>query len=297
MLKRSSCNSLLLAAALTAVYCQPVLAAPPSGTLNYTYFTPANVEDGPDSEVTQQDLRLTLPAGFYGKPEDGAVIIKVNLAERQFSMNHSGRSDEVLRVYDISVPVRYMKKLNDERSFSAGGIPSLNSSMEHLQSDDFTFSAYGQHSWKLENHNYSLGLLYGRLLGADRLIPIGGYSYTGKENLELTLGFPATGVRYYPQKSYSYFAGFFPYGGSWHVYDDGDSDRDYYLRQTGYRFGGGVTFDIGGPWQLQFEAGQQFAQQLEIDESDGFDSEIDIENSTYVGISLNLKAPSPGDNK
>jgi len=289
MLKRAPLLTSVLAGSLLLAAVQATHAAPPSGRLSYTYFLPADIEDSDGSKVVQQDLLLKLPGGFYGNPDDGAVMVQVNVAERQFSFDYAHADNEVLRVYDVSVPVRYMKNLSDGRSYSVAIVPSINSSLENLQTDDFTFSTYGTYAWTSGDNKYNVGLLYGRLLGADRLIPIGGYSYNGVENLELTLGFPATGVRYYPEKSYSYFAGIFPFGGSWHMYQNGDKDRDFFLRQTGFRVGGGVTFDIGGPWQLQFDAGQQFNQQLEIDESDGFDNKIDIENSTYIGLSLNMK--------
>ena len=277
---------MLLAAPVT-------FAAPPSGTLSYTYFSSADFEDG-DGKVKQQDIRLTVPAGTFGSPEDSMFLMQVNVAERQFKVEDTGFMDQTLRVYDISMPLRFRQQLASGDSFSFGANPSIRSSLDDIQSEDFTFSNFGQYTWDAGNHNYSLGLMYGRLLGADRLIPIGGYSYKGVSNLEVTLGFPATGVRYFPEKTYSYFAGLFPYGGSWHVYDDGHSNRDYYLRQTGFRVGAGITFDVGGPFEMQLEAGRQVGQRLEIDDSHGFDTDIehkyDIDDSSYVGVSFNLKA-------
>ena len=275
---------------LSLLFSVPVCAAPgqpPAGGISYAYFFPAEVKGESGTEVTQQDFNLALPLAFIGQPEEGAGLLQLKYSERQFSLG----DDYHQQVYDIALPLGYIRKLTDDSRFMAGFTPALKSSLEYIGADDFAFSAMAHYSYTGAVHGYNLGLMYGRELGESQLMPFINYNYSASDTLKFMVGFPFTRVEYNPQNGRSYFAGFSPNGGGWHVYRDGKEKDDFYYTQTGYRFSAGMRFDLYGPLQMSLEGGQQFGQELEFDNDEGSSSTVEIRDSAFISLSLNLKMP------
>jgi len=284
---------------VTAASFSPVIFAeasnvptPSAGSLVLTYFEPAEITNIPDTgsrpEATQVDSHLKLPLGASGDIKNGLWVYSVNLREREFRLtNVSG--DGKQRLYDISVPITYIRQYDNDSRWIFNISPGVKSSLEYFGTDDLAANAVAQYSSSSEGHGYNLGLVYTHRFGEGEFLPLVNYQYQSSKRLSMVLGFPYSRVSFAPTASQHYFAKLTPEGGNWHVYNNGDEDQTFDFQQKGVRFGFGAEFHVGGPVWLGAEAGVQFNQELTLDDEQGNSGTLELDDSQYLQLTAKLR--------
>lgn len=280
----------------TAEVTEQVIPNRPAGFLTGTYFQPSDIKDSDDIEFRQVDLHLKLPLGKTGEMEDGLLAYALNVREREIILEGPGNiNDNKQRLYDISVPLTYVKKQDEETVYVANLSPGFKSSLEYVNTKDFAVNAVAQVIKSYDAHEYQYGLVYTNAFGKEKLLPLVAYRYKPNAHWDMTLGFPVTYVSYAPSWGQNYFAKVTPNGGSWHVYKDNNKDETFDYVQQGYRFGLGGQWKISGPFWLEFESGIQFGQELRLEDQNDVVIEADFENTSYVQLGINLHFGGPGE--
>ena len=270
----------------------------PAGFFNSTYFHPSAVRDSEDVRFNQVDTHLKLPLTKTGSIEDGLFLYSFNLREREIIIEGPGDEfDNKQRLYDISIPISYVKKVDSETSYIANLSPGVKSSLEFINTKDFAINAVAQVIKTFDKYDYQYGLVYTNAFGEERFVPLAAYRYKPNAHWDLTLGFPVSYVSYAPKWGQNYFAKVTPNGGSWHVYKDNNKDETFDYVQQGYRLGLGGQWKIAGPFWFELESGLQFGQELELEDQEGELINAQFENTGYIQIGINLHFGGPDQNK
>ncbi|ASP37660.1 hypothetical protein CHH28_02780 [Bacterioplanes sanyensis] len=289
-MKHTHLVSLLMAVSLTA-QAEPATQVPslPVGELSATYFEPAAVQDiNADAEVTQVDTRLKFPIGTLGSIDQGLWVFQFNLFEREFRTTVTDEASGKQRLYDVSVPISYVRKLSDSSRYTVNVSPGVKSSLEYVGNDDWAANGVVQYSHSNDGFGYNLGIVYTHAFGEGRFVPLANAQWDIGQQFQAILGFPFSRVSYAPSKAQHYYLKLTPNGGNWHVYGD-DKNNTFDYTQQGYRLGIGGEWRVVGPVWLNVEAGQQFAQELEFDNEQGLRETLELEDSSYLHLSARLR--------
>ena len=266
----------------------------PAGFINSTYFHPSDFKGSEDVRFNQVDTHIKIPIAKTGEVEDGLFLYSFNLREREIIIEGPGNEfDNKQRLYDVSVPITYVKKQSSETTYIASIAPGLKSSLEYVNTKDFAVNAVAQVIKTYDQHDYQYGLVYTNAFGKERLVPLAAYRYKPNAHWDLTLGFPVTYASYAPKWGQNYFAKVTPNGGSWHVYNKGNKEETFDYVQQGYRLGLGGQWKIGGPFWFELESGLQFGQELELEDQDNEQINAQFENTGYIQIGINLHFGGP----
>lgn len=263
--------------------------SPAPGLVSYTYFQPAKVTQAQQAEVTQIDTELKLPLGVSGNPRDGLFVYQARIHEREFRTEVDGQSASKQRLYDISVPISFIKVRDSSSRWVANLSPGVKSSLEFFGTDDLALTGMGQYRYQGPTHGYGIGLVYTHAFGEGRFVPLANYLYHPSPSVELTLGFPYTRASYAPTPSQHYYLKALPTGGNWHVYAPDDKDIKFDYSQKGVRIGIGTEQALSQQFWLNLEGGVQVSQELEFDNEQGIQETLELEDSAYVQISLQFR--------
>lgn len=261
----------------------------PAGFLNATYFNPSAVRDSENVRFNQVDTHFKMPLAKTGEVEDGLFLYSFNFREREIIIEGPGEEfDNKQRLYDISVPITYVKKQDSETSYIANLSPGLKSSLEFINTKDFAINAVAQVIKTYDQYDYQYGLVYTNAFGKERFVPLAAYRYKPNAHWDLTLGFPVTYASYAPHWGQNYFAKITPNGGSWHVYQNNDKNQTFDYVQQGYRLGIGGQWQVAGPFWFELESGLQFGQELELNDQNNELVNAQFENTGYIQLGINL---------
>ena len=261
----------------------------PVGELSATYFEPAAVQDiDADADITQVDTRLKFPIGSHGSIEQGLWVFQFNLFEREFRTTVDDQASGKQRLYDVSAPISYVRKLSDSSRYTVNISPGLKSSLEYVGNDDWAVNGVVQYSHSEQGFGYNLGIVYTHAFGEGRFVPLANVQWDMGQSFQAIIGFPFSRISYAPSGSQHYYMKLTPNGGNWHVYQDGN-DNSFDYTQQGYRFGLGGEWHVAGPVWLNLEAGRQFAQELEFDNEQGIRETLELDNSSYLHLSARLR--------
>lgn len=287
---------LLSQSSFSADVAEKVMPNLPAGFLTGTYFQPSDIKNSDDVQFRQVDLQLKLPIGKTGEPEDGLIAYAFNFREREIIIEGPGElNDNKQRLYDISVPITYVNKEDDETLYIANISPGFKSTLEFVNTKDIAMNAVAQVIKSYDTHEYQYGLVFTHAFGEAKLLPLVAYRYKPNANWDMTLGFPVTYVSYAPKWGQHYFAKVTPNGGSWHVYQNNDKNNSYDYVQQGYRFGLGGQWKIAGPFWFELESGVQFGQELRLEDQSHEVITAEFENTSYIQLGINLHFGGPNE--
>ena len=295
-MKYLACPLLLTSLLPAMALANPSLVPKPAaGSFVLTYFQPAEVTNLDASqnnqatpEATQLDSHLKLPLGVSGDIENGLWVYSINLREREFRFKNTNSSGKQ-RLYDISVPITYIRKNDNDSRWIFNLTPGVKSSLEYFGTDDLAANAVAQYSSSSQGHGYNLGVVYTHRFGEGEFVPLANYQYRSGENFSAVIGFPFSRLSYAPDAKQHYFAKLTPEGGSWHVYNDGKEDQTFDFQQQSFRFGLGAEFNIAAALWLGAEAGVQFSQELTLDNEQGQSGTLKLEDSQYLQLTAKLR--------
>jgi hypothetical protein len=278
-------NSMSLADEVT----EQLMPKMPVGFINSTYFNPSSIRNSDDVRFSQVDTHFKIPLAKTGEVEDGLFLYSFNFREREIIIEGPGEEfDNKQRLYDISVPITYVKKQDSETSYVVNLSPGLKSSLEFINTKDFAINAVAQVIKTYDQHDYQYGLVYTNAFGEERFVPLAAYRYKPNAHWDLTLGFPVTYASYAPRWGENYFAKITPNGGSWHVYQDNDKNQTFDYVQQGYRLGVGGQWNVAGPFWFELESGLQFGQELELEDQNNEQVNAQFENTGYIQLGINV---------
>lgn len=262
---------------------------PAAGQLTLTYFDAAGISNRDnDAEIIQLDSHLKLPLASHGDLQQGLWLYQLNFREREFRSRHTDPVQKQ-RLYDISVPISYVIRNSNTSHWVFNISPGVKSSLEYVGSDDLAMNAVAQYSSKGQYHGYNLGLVYTHRFGEGKFVPLMNYRYRSGKTVSMVVGFPFSRLSYAPNFGQHYFAKLTPEGGSWHVYNKGNKKQSYQFEQQGFRLGLGAEYQLTGPLWLGVEAGVQFKQQLTLDDDQGQNSTLELEDSNYLQLTAKLR--------
>ena len=259
------------------------------GYLSYSWFQPSQVTEANQAEITQIDTELKLPLGASGNPMDGLFVYQVRLHEREFRTDIDDQPGSKQRLYDISVPISFIKARNATSQWIANLSPGVKSSLEYFGTDDLAVTGMGQYRYQGKQHGYGLGIVYTHAFGEGKFVPLANYLYSPSKEIELTLGFPYTRASYAPTPDQHYYLKALPTGGNWHVYDPDDKDVKFDYSQKGVRVGIGTEQALSRQFWLNIEGGVQVSQELEFDNEQGIKETLELEDTTYFTIGLQFR--------
>jgi hypothetical protein len=266
----------------------------PAGFLTTTYFKPSNIRNSDGVKFSQLDTHLKIPIAKTGDLEGGMIVYSFKLLEREIIIDDFENTfDNKQRLYDISVPITYINKEDDETSYIVSIAPGVKSSLEFVNTKDFSANAVAQVIKSYEHHGYQYGLVYTNAFGKERLVPLVAYRYKPNTHWDLTLGFPVTYASYAPKWGQNYFAKITPNGGSWHVYKDNNKSETFDYVQQGYRFGIGGQWKVAGPLWFEIESGLQFGQELRLEDQDSVVINAQFDNTSYIQLGFNIHFGGP----
>ena len=266
----------------------------PAGFISTTYFKPSNIRDSEGVEFSQLDTRLKIPIAKVGELEDGMFVYSFNFLEREIVIDDFDNTfDNKQRLYDVSVPITYINKEDSETSYIVSVAPGVKSSLEFINTKDFSANAVAQVIKTYDKHDYQYGLVYTNAFGKERFVPLVAYRYKPSAHWDLTLGFPVTYARYAPKWGQNYFAKITPNGGSWHVYKDNDKSQTFDYIQQGYRLGLGAQWKISGPFWFEIESGLQFGQELSLEDQNNAVINAQFDNTSYIQLGINIHFGGP----
>lgn len=273
---------------------QQVRPKMPAGFLNATYFNPSSVRDSDDVRFNQVDTHLKMPLTKTGEIDKGLFLYSFNFREREIITEGPGQEyDNKQRLYDISIPITYVKKSDANTRYIANLSPGVKSSLEFINTKDFAINAITQVIKTYDQYGYQYGLVYTNAFGKERLVPLAAYRYTPNAHWDMTLGFPVSYVSYAPKWGRSYFTKITPNGGSWHVYKDNNKEETFDYVQQGYRLGLGGQWKLAGPFWFELESGLQFGQELALEDQEGKRIHAQFENTGYIQLGINLHFAGP----
>lgn len=153
--------------------------------INYSHTPLENVEDG---SISQWDVKIVLP--FL---KDDKLMLFTGL-------HYNGQSLENFpltigkRLYTIEVPSGLRMKLNAMDNLFLVSRVSLGSDLEHISSEDLTFSLGVGIKRKIsEKLSMGLGLGYSHQLFGNQLLPFINFDYKPKEQIHFNGRFPIEG--------------------------------------------------------------------------------------------------------
>jgi len=291
-------SSLLLAGSLASIgstvsaSTDSLVPRPAAGFFNATYFQPADIKESEDIEFTQQDTHFKMPLGKIGEVEQSLVAFGFNLRQRTLDFDNPSGADSNQTLYDISLPITYVKKADKETNYIFNLAPGFKSSLEYVDEEDLAVNAVGQIMKNHGEHSYAYGLVYTHAFGKGKFVPLASYTYQPNAQWQMTAGFPVSYVSYAPSWGQNYFAKLTPNGGSWHVYGDEKEDQ-FDIVQVGYRLGAGGQWQIKGPFWFELETGLQFAQKLDLEDDAGNKIDAEFEDTGYIQLGINLNFGGP----
>lgn len=285
--------SLLTAKAQAEDVQHSLVPRPAAGFFNATYFEPADIKDSEGVEYQQQDTHFKMTLGKVGEVETGLFAYGFNLRQRTIDIetpDNSGDTSQTL--YDISAPLTYVTKADQDTTYIFNLTPGFKSSLEYVAEEDLAVNAVAQVIEGGQYHSYAYGLVYTHAFGTGKFVPLASYTYKPNPKWQMALGFPVTYASYAPEWGENYFAKLTPNGGSWHVYGEEKEDQ-FDIVQVGYRLGAGGQWKIKGPFWFEVEGGIQFGQELELEDDNGNKLDAKFENSGYLQLGINLHFSGP----
>lgn len=121
-------------------------------------------------------------------------------------------------------------------------------------------------------------------LGRRRLVPVVGIAWH-VEQFELVIGYPETALTWHAHPRWAVQTRIHPSGGSWRVFSD-DLERRSRFRQSGWRYGLGLTFEATARHRLTAIVEREVQRSFRFRLEDGRDVRADASAAWLLGVRL-----------
>ncbi len=196
-----------------------------------------------------------------------------------------------LESYVVSLPVSVRAPLWGPWGSMTVLSPGWHSDWHGADPDAFSLSVVALAMRQLaDGVSVSVGAVYARDFGRDRLVPAAGAVWNPSPEWEVRLMYPAPRVTFAPSRAWRAFVSAGPAGGEWAVDDPrsgmGHGDFDWRYRAT--RAQVGAEWDVAGPLRIFVAGGRVFRRNLQL-RDDGarlLDADADAGVDVSAGIAI-----------
>ena len=257
----------------------------PASWIAGSYEAPVRIDAGggrhPEVSIHELDTLITvlyLPADAL----DAAAALNVIWTRLAFS----GIDHDDLDLYQVMLPVDLLLKA-DPWNWWLNVTPGPFSDLDRVTGDDYRTLLHGAVLYRSGPHlQWGLGLGYDRVLGEDRVYPLGGFVWDNGWDLRLNALLPELRLEWAPSRSWLAYLQVQPAGGVWHVRDAGS---EYDLKIEGFRIYGGGEMCIAPHVWLQAGTGLTAFRNYELKEKGGNRIDSDAEEAWFARVALLLR--------
>ena len=259
-------------------------------TLSYSHEAKSDFKDDDgagSAEMTDVAMNLTLPLHLA---EKWRLISGLSLQWYHFNFTGISQSDQ--DTYVIAIPFRTIINISEKWTFLGVLAPSIYSDLKQLSKEPFKASAVAIGMYKYSPKlTMSIGTVYSRIFGVDKLFPALGCSWTPTPQWKIDAMFPRPFIAYAPSLDLRFFTYLTPAGSEWNIQHTVDGDeQDCTFRFKGYRAGIGLEFDIQKHLSLFVSGGIAFKRDYELkDEHDTTFVEDEVEDTWFSQIALQVR--------
>lgn len=258
-----------------------------------TYQFPAHLEGGGDCSVSEIGIEKLFPFNPVSAPRD-EYAVGAGIQATYLDLTDARLPNQ--RLYAFSLPLQASFATRSSTRIVARLTPSLNTDLKQVDDQDFRLGGFllALYPWK-PKLQVGAGMAVTDQTGFYGLMPIAGVRWQATDRLELDLFMPRPRLRYKPDDTWSIFLGVSPSGGQWNIGRGTASDPERDLHLKGFQTMAGATWSPRPGFEFTLSAGEVFVRSLKTDGPRGteFRETLDLDNTPFIALSLNVKAPRP----
>jgi len=247
--------------------------------------TPVSIDAGggrhPDVSIHELDTFITL---LYLPSHALDAAAALNVVWTRLAL--SGIEYDDLDLYQVMLPFDLLLK-GDPWNWWFNVTPGLFGDLDHVTGDDYQTLLHGAVLYRSGTRlQWGLGVGYDRVLGEERVYPLGGFVWDNGWDLRIKALFPDLRLEWAPSRSWLAYLQAQPAGGVWHVHEAGS---DYELKIKGFRIHGGGEVSVAPHVWLRAGTGLAVLRNYQLKDKDGNRIDSDADEAWFVQVALVLR--------
>ena len=270
-----------------AALAQSLVPGRPYALVGGVFGDTAGIENGSAGELFVHDLAAR---SAIGRRElgDASLVFGIDYRMTRLDFDRVAVADRVLHA--LAVPITYLRRQGDWQ-YVARLAPGLATDFDGINSSDFTTSGLFRASRRTsEFTEWVVGAGVSRAFGDSTLYPLVGAVLTPNQHWRLALTLPRLEIGYAPSARLGLFANLYPAGGKWHVHADAP-DSDFDVTFQAVRLELGAEYHLSAGRWIELALGSETGRSVELVDDSQIAVDFDLEDSSYLMLSLLFRAP------